>query len=126
MRGRFSFGGHMIVKASQREQVRVHGLNFEFEPGEVKEIGPDELARAVLRASDLLVEVDEAPHPVVEDEDLTRSEVINLLGDHDWVHALIDAGYASISALVEASDEELLEVDGVGPARLEDIQEALG
>lgn len=60
-----------------------------------------------------------------EEQPLTRSEVINALGEHAWVQNLIDAGFASLSALEEASDEELEAVQGVGAARVDDIREAL-
>lgn len=61
-----------------------------------------------------------------EGETLTRSEVINALGDAEWVHSLIDAGFSTLQALSEASDEDLVAVDGVGPARVREIRELEG
>lgn len=77
--------------------------------------------------------VEQHPHYVeaveaeaVEDEreweTLTRSEVINLLGDNEWVHNLIGAGFSTLGALSEASDEDLQAVEGVGPARVNEIR----
>lgn len=100
------------VKATQREQLTVQGIRYEFEPGEVKEIGPEVLARQVLRASSYLVEVEQSPHPVVEDDALP----------YDGPHADI---LGDVDPRV-ASDEEILAVDGIGPARLDEIREALG
>lgn len=38
--------------------------------------------------------------------------------------ALIDAGYSTLDALREASDEDLLAIDGIGPATLKKIRSA--
>lgn len=58
-------------------------------------------------------------------ETLTRSEVINELGEAEWVQNLIDAGFSTLQALSEASDDELEAVAGVGPARVAEIREVL-
>jgi NAD-dependent DNA ligase len=52
---------------------------------------------------------------------LTRSEVINLVGESAG-KALIKAGFASLSAIDDADDDELLEIDGVGPATLNKLR----
>lgn len=58
-------------------------------------------------------------------EGLTRSEIINAFGDAVG-RTLLDAGYASFTSLRLASDEELLAVSGLGPAKLAMIREKVG
>ena len=60
-----------------------------------------------------------------EDSGLTRSEIINAFGEISG-RMLLDAGYASFTSLRLASDEELLAVDGLGPAKLAVIREKVG
>lgn len=60
-----------------------------------------------------------------EYDSLTRSGVINLLGEAAWVQNLIAAGYSTVGALEDAPDEELEAVSGVGPSRVQEIREAL-
>lgn len=59
--------------------------------------------------------------PVKDKSGLTRSEVINLVGESAG-KALIKAGFASLSAIDAADDEELLAIDGVGPAALNKLR----
>lgn len=71
-------------------------------------------------------EPEEVPEPEAEvDEVLTRSEVINLVGEVRG-QALIDAGFSSISSLEGLSFEDLTEIEGVGPATATKVLEALG
>ena len=56
-----------------------------------------------------------------DDEGLTRSEVINEFGETIG-NALIQGGFASLSAVEDASDKELRAVRGIGPAALEEIR----
>jgi hypothetical protein len=58
-------------------------------------------------------------------ENLTRSEIINKFGEA-FGRALLDAGYSSFTSLRLASDEELLAIGGVGPAKLAQIREVVG
>ena len=58
-------------------------------------------------------------------EGLTRSEIINMFGEATG-RALLDAGYASFTSLRMASDEELLAISGVGPAKVETIRARVG
>lgn len=60
----------------------------------------------------------------MSDQEATRSEVINALGDSDWVHNLIEAGFGSGTALAVASDKELMAVEGVAEGRLGQVREA--
>jgi hypothetical protein len=60
-----------------------------------------------------------------EDEGLTRSEIINLFGEA-FGRMLLEAGYASILSLQLATDEELLSIAGLGPAKLQIIRDEVG
>jgi len=57
-------------------------------------------------------------------ERLTRSEIINAFGE-DLGQKLLGGGYASMSSLTGATDEQLLAIDGIGPASLEKIREVV-
>lgn len=57
-------------------------------------------------------------------EGLTRSEVINEFGP-DLGQKLIDGGYASLSSLLSATDEDLIAIAGIGPASVTKIREAI-
>lgn len=56
------------------------------------------------------------------DEGLTRSEVINEFGEA-LGNMLLEGGYSSLSAILEATDEDLLAIEGLGPAKLKTIRE---
>lgn len=58
-----------------------------------------------------------APEPVVE---LPLSESLG-----DTYNVLVSHGFDSAEAIGLATDEELLEIDGIGPARLRKIREVL-
>jgi hypothetical protein len=58
-------------------------------------------------------------------EGLTRSEIINMFGE-GLGRMLLDAGYASITSLRLASDDELLAISGLGPAKVNLIRELVG
>jgi hypothetical protein len=66
---------------------------------------------------DALAELEEA------EEGPTRSEVINAYGEKAG-KLLIDAGYASLSAVAEASDEDLQAIKGIGKGTVKAIREA--
>lgn len=66
----------------------------------------------------------EAPEPE-GGEALTRSEVINVYGERIG-QLLLGAGYSTVSQVREDSDENLLDVEGIGPKTLEDIRAAQG
>lgn len=46
--------------------------------------------------------------------------------DENLVQLLADAGYDTLEKIRNASDEELLEIDGIGPKSLEKIRQAVG
>ena len=46
--------------------------------------------------------------------------------DESTVQTLTDAGYDSLEAVREASDEDLLAINGIGPAKLQEIREKVG
>jgi DNA uptake protein ComE-like DNA-binding protein len=46
--------------------------------------------------------------------------------DENLVQILADAGYDTLEKIRNASDEELLEIDGIGPKSLEKIRQAVG
>jgi hypothetical protein len=59
------------------------------------------------------------------EEGLTRSEIFNTFDD-ELAASLVEGGFASISSLIAAGDDELLAVKGVGPAKLRHIREVVG
>jgi DNA-directed RNA polymerase alpha subunit len=69
------------------------------------------------------------PHAPVEEESQEESDnpppVLAAALGRDLVELLHNAGYVDIAAVREASDDELLSIKGVGPARLTEIREAL-
>lgn len=46
--------------------------------------------------------------------------------DQSTVKILADAGYDSMEAIRDASDEDLLAINGIGPAKLQEIREKVG
>lgn len=60
-----------------------------------------------------------------EGQSLTRSEVINAFGERVG-HALIDAGYASLSSLEGLTKSELTKIEGIGAVSADAILEVLG
>lgn len=46
--------------------------------------------------------------------------------DQDVAEALVAAGYESLNEVRAASDEDLLDIKGIGPAKLKEIREAVG
>ena len=67
------------------------------------------------------MEADAIAELEAEEAGPTRSEVINAYGEKVG-KLLIDAGYASSSAVEEASDEELLALKGIGAGMLKAIR----
>lgn len=58
------------------------------------------------------------------DEILTRSEVINILGEQ-LGQLLIDAGYSTIASIILTTDKELEKIRGVGKASIAKIRELI-
>lgn len=64
------------------------------------------------------------PQPAIEEaKPFTRSEVINAFGQTAG-RILIDAGFATIAS-VPRNREDLLNIEGIGPARADQILDAL-
>lgn len=61
------------------------------------------------------------PPPVGDDPEFVEVDVQEVLGE--TYNVLVSAGFDSYEAIVHATDEELLGVDGIGPARLRKIRE---
>lgn len=59
-----------------------------------------------------------------EDEELTRSEVINTFGP-EIGRLLLDGGYSTIGSIISATDKELEEVPSLGRATVKKIREIL-
>lgn len=62
---------------------------------------------------------------VSEETTVTLRSVEELVLDSSTEELLIEAGYETIEELHEASDEELLDIKGIGPKTLEEVREAL-
>jgi hypothetical protein len=67
------------------------------------------------------LEADAISELEAESEGSTRSEVINAYGEKVG-QLLIDAGYASLSAVAEADDEDLLSISGIGKGTLKALR----
>lgn len=99
----------------ERGEIPEVGYEEAGEPQEAQNVREESTSEA--RVSDAeAVELDGAPAPEFPAMDVSES----VQG------RLVDAGYDSTEAIQAASDDELLEIDGVGPATLQKIREASG
>jgi hypothetical protein len=132
----FGIAGVKVFRASEYELAVAAG-----EVAPTLEMLPMHQLKAI--AEDLKVGVDGRPNPVklivairaqleadaiaemeAEETGPTRSEVINRFGKR-YGDLLIDAGYASLSSVAEASDAELTAIKGIAQGALKAIREAL-
>lgn len=74
---------------------------------------------------DLVEEEAEDPEPVGESVIIATPTIFELPIEGKQAAALVEAGYDRLALLADASDEELLAIDGIGPKTLEAIREAL-
>ena len=63
-------------------------------------------------------------HGLIEAETSPGPEGNSLPTDFPAREQLTSAGFDTVGAVAAAADEDLLEVDGIGPARLKDIRDA--
>ena len=100
-----------------------HGACKQYGPGSLVELSDSEAAGFL----DKLEKVEEspAPQPKVKAYSVIDSTGVTW-GDLDpaVIDRLVSAGYGPFTALA-ASDEELLAVDGIGPATLRKVRKAL-
>lgn len=75
---------------------------------------------------DAEVETDEVQDVEVQDAEVQTDEVqTNALPDgFPSAHLLIESGFTTLEAVLSASDQELLDVDGIGPSKLAAIRAA--
>lgn len=68
----------------------------------------------------ILMRADQSGYVEIQDEDYRDK----LKDGFPYVEYLRDAGYQKHSEVNEASDDELLDIDGIGPVRLSEIRGA--
>lgn len=90
------------------------------EEGDIRNTPVDASGASVSPIESSPAEPNEAPSPASD----SPAELESL--DQDVIEALEGAGYDSAESIRAASDEDLLDINGIGPAKLREIREKVG
>jgi hypothetical protein len=102
--------------------LRLDGKEYSYAKG--MRVMPYEHARALRLLRRIRGEVQEpTPEPLTADPAFVA--LVSVF-DGKIAEVLTNAGYANLADLAAASHDELRALDGIGPARFEEIQAALG